>query len=506
MISDVLYCIKTLFILQAGLCSDVQVGVLKTAEQRRFERVVVKNPEKITLALEPESAAIECQEELKERGIQRKPSMYVVVDMGGGTVDIACHKISEDNLYSEFHPAEGHHLGGVSVNEEFSKFIGFIVEDPTLAKYQDPKYTADLNKLLYVDFEKEKLRFGVHDIGSHSNSDTPKDQNSRVENIPKLCSSVDNVGKDHGAFEREDRNMHSYIEDGALSDSDSGDEGDGRYEFEVELPGSFSKTYRKELKDVANSSEINDFFKIKIDEDNCTTLKFTSEQMKIFFEPSINETKKLLRGILDQHKGIDTIFWVGGFALASFVQQTLEKFVTNFIPDMIFSSPLKSSMAVIYGATAFRCKPDIIHERLASATYGTEGCIEFIDDIHDPKLGMIAEDVKQKLCTKIFQTVVERGERICTKEAFVVSVYPAASEQKIISIPVYTSDKNGVWYTNEEHVKYIGAITLDLEGHGIDREVEVAFDFTHSEIFVRARDRESQKEIKAILSYKEDRY
>ena len=92
---------------------------------------------------------------------------YLLVDIGGGTVDVASHKIV-DNRIVERAPPVGNLWGGTTVNEEFSKFLQEFVDDPEFSRYtkesQNPEdqacHKAELNKLLYATFEKEKKRFG----------------------------------------------------------------------------------------------------------------------------------------------------------------------------------------------------------------------------------------------------------------------------------------------------------------------------------------------------------
>jgi len=120
-------------------------------------------PDRLSLALEPESAAIQCQQEAKDAG---KASMcYIVADIGGGTVDIACHQIVA-GFTEERCPALGNDWGGTKVNEEFQNFLGELVHDRSLECYvgrqakNQEKNKAHLRELLYARFEREKIRFG----------------------------------------------------------------------------------------------------------------------------------------------------------------------------------------------------------------------------------------------------------------------------------------------------------------------------------------------------------
>ena len=92
---------------------------------------------------------------------------YIIVDIGGGTVDIASHAIVDGRIV-EVAPPAGNFWGGTTVNEEFSKILQEFVENPESSHYTkegpnpeaQARHKEELNKLLYTTFEKEKKRFG----------------------------------------------------------------------------------------------------------------------------------------------------------------------------------------------------------------------------------------------------------------------------------------------------------------------------------------------------------
>ena len=93
---------------------------------------------------------------------------YIVIDIGGGTVDIASHSIAEGHIVEIAIPA-GNFWGGTTVNNEFSKFLQKFVDDPEFSRYvqsgtveEQTRHKADLSRLLYgiAGFESQKMRFG----------------------------------------------------------------------------------------------------------------------------------------------------------------------------------------------------------------------------------------------------------------------------------------------------------------------------------------------------------
>ncbi len=88
--------------MQAGLCSYQPCSKLTVASHQVPRTPSEPEPDRLSLALEPESASLYCQEMLK-RGLVAPycdnpsgpytPHSYLLVDIGGGTVDISAHKV-----------------------------------------------------------------------------------------------------------------------------------------------------------------------------------------------------------------------------------------------------------------------------------------------------------------------------------------------------------------------------------------------------------------------------
>ncbi|KAL3879860.1 hypothetical protein ACJMK2_032139 [Sinanodonta woodiana] len=88
----------------------------------------IKN-ENLKIALEPETASIFCRllpvEKMIEGGgmTSFKPgSVYMVLDAGGGTIDITVHEVLSDGKLKELHKASGGAWGGTQVDEAYRQF------------------------------------------------------------------------------------------------------------------------------------------------------------------------------------------------------------------------------------------------------------------------------------------------------------------------------------------------------------------------------------------------
>ena len=268
----------------------------------------------MSLALEPESAAIHCQHKATEvgRGSERvlRPKNYLVVDIGGGTVDVASHRIVGDRI-EEIAPPVGNFWGGTTVNEEFSKFLQKFVDDPEFSRYikkSSPKnqiqHKADLNKLLYTRFEFQKKRFG-----------------SIV-----ACNS-----------------------------------------FAVEFPRSFLKMYQGSLVEKGSALNSEGEISVEVEEDGAL-MRIYETKMKEFFQPAIDGIMKLIESHLLENKiarTIDTIYWVGGFGGCKYLRCELEMAIGKKFHGCTYHFPVppEPEFAVIQGAHSFCCNPNVVPKR-----------------------------------------------------------------------------------------------------------------------------------------------
>ncbi|XP_023192435.1 heat shock 70 kDa protein 12A-like [Xiphophorus maculatus] len=114
--------------------------------------------EKLVMALEPEAASIWCKKlpsdgfiAEKHNGTsldQRQGSQYIVVDCGGGTIDITVHEVLEGGALKELHKASGNDLGGQTVDRKFKEFLREIFTDGVWDEYEE-KYPSEVQKLMY---------------------------------------------------------------------------------------------------------------------------------------------------------------------------------------------------------------------------------------------------------------------------------------------------------------------------------------------------------------------
>ena len=402
-----------------------------------------KDPDKLSLALEPECAAIYCQnmseQQVATYSVAQKPyqsTRYLVVDIGGGTVDIYAQKVSSipDRHVEVVHPPTGNDCGGSRVNKEFEKFLEKLVNDEGFSRYlhtDDPvtnaKHSADLNKLVSMHFEEQKILFGSRGgVGLKPSS--------------KLT---------------------------------------------VRFPFTFLDFYKNDIDE--GIKRMKDARLTQVGQD----LRIQYSKMEDFFKPVVEKMLKCISQTLkDVEEKLDTIYLVGGFGGSKYIYTRISEQLGN---QYRYITPAEPDFAVIHGAVLFRHNPDIVYARKADATYGIGISIPFDPLIHDPAYKI------DEMCSNIFSTVVERGDLVHTKEVFRLVYVPTKYQQTTKSITIYSTSEKDVWYTTGK--RKIGEFIMpDLTGDE-NRKIDITFDLSHTEIQVKAHDRTSGDEVKVTLDF-----
>ncbi|WAQ99530.1 HS12A-like protein [Mya arenaria] len=116
----------------------------------------------IEIALEPEAASLYCRQlpiakdPQTEHGVSKLPveSQYMILDCGGGTVDVTVHEVLSNGRLKELYAATGGKWGGMVVDKKFLSFIAELVGDQVFESFV--KDNKDDYFDLLDDFESKK--------------------------------------------------------------------------------------------------------------------------------------------------------------------------------------------------------------------------------------------------------------------------------------------------------------------------------------------------------------
>lgn len=444
---------------KAGLCSQQPFSRLIVASDTLPSIPIELAPDRLSLALEPESASLYCHEMLK-RGLVAPfcdnpsgpfaPHSYLLVDIGGGTVDISAHKVIDRNennnpVIEELHIAVGNDCGGTRVNQQFAKFLEGLVDDTNFSKFIETadvevniRNKCELNHLINVVFEEQKLVFG----------------RLPVEN---------------------------------------------RREVVVQLPVSMLDIYEQNMRfgiKTAFSSHA------KLVRQN---LRISAEKMEQFFEPVMSGTISCIKEVLHNvGELIDVIYLVGGFGGCPYIYS---KMLNEFGISYRCIVPPNPEFAVVEGSVLFHADPTVIQSRRADATYGKSVIRPFDSKIHDISHRFLDDD-NMPFCDDLFQVIVEVGDIVHPRNVYTCTSQPTKKFQKNMCIEIFRSPYRAeeTWYVlgvGSGEIEKIGELVIDFSEQKSDksREVNFFFDFSHTEIQVTAYDKSSGYEIKAVIDF-----
>ncbi|RIA90036.1 hypothetical protein C1645_738171 [Glomus cerebriforme] len=108
---------------------------------------------------EPEAAAIYCMKKcLNEYITISNGTTFMIVDCGGGTVDLTTRKVVDKDRLSEVTERAGDYCGSSYIDEAFLKYLGGIVGHSTIKKLRDKK-SKSLQYMVQHFCRKAKVKF-----------------------------------------------------------------------------------------------------------------------------------------------------------------------------------------------------------------------------------------------------------------------------------------------------------------------------------------------------------
>ena len=391
---------------------------------------------------------------------------YAVINIGGGTVNIAVCQVSKiaGQQIKAFHPARND-CGSSRVNKEFRKFLGNLVDDIDFSKLvntgnEDTNAVNEefLSQLVNETFEKQKQIF------------------------QKKVGKTGKTGK-----------------------------------IAIQLPFAFMQVYRAKLQ--RSIQQLNDP-RVQLYE---MTLYLAYTKVEEFFRPFVDGMVWCVSETLESiDVKIDTIYLVGDFGGSCYFYDTIKERLGTAYKYIV---PMDPDFAVVRGAVLFHQKPHIVQARRADATYGIRASIPFIEGVHEEDYKWVDEDGETQ-CENIFSTIVERGDLLSADEVVVMKCKPTAAHQRRMHIDIFCSSERDVWYTTGRRpanspistpveVTKIGELIISLrvgdkkrisDGDTKEKDlseniIEVNFDFSHTEIHVKVFHPRTKTNMTAVLDF-----
>ena len=434
---------------QAGLCSSLpSCKLIPCSDATKRDRPVEKAPHRLSLALEPEAAGLSCYKRGDGSEHYCKPCHFTVLDIGGGTVDITSYCIDDEDRICMVGKPDGNDWGGTQVNEQFAKFFEKIVDDSGFKRYtsESQQHKADLNKLLYGEFERQKVIFGSEE----------------------------------------------------------------HYKFPIvlNLPNSFVKYYKQEKLQAGIKAHCHDVVDLDGSELTIKPRK-VMEFFQPAIEQICQIAFEALERIKTDVKKLEAIYLVGGFGGCKLLKKVVqEKMQAKYGPELKVFVPIDHKLAIACGAIIFRRNPEIIWSRKVEATYGDVVARPFDPDIHNPAY-KVPDERGVYYCDNLFRPFTEIGDTIHANEILQNSVTPFHSNQMKMHFTIYSSNKRDIWYVKDmageivPELMKIGTLDFDLQGipgrSTHEKKVILTIDVSQTEIQLKAHHEQTGKEVKVVL-------
>ena len=396
--------------------------------------------DRLTLALEPECAALFCQlasgDMIATHSLQRYASYtskrYMVLDIGGGTVDIAIHELTEDKKIKSVLPPKGNEYGGTKVNYKFSELLQKIVEDEGFNRfYKEPNddlteavCRAVIAELVFQKFETHKTHFG-------DSPDSDQDVSIRLDH-----RFVEFYGED-------------VIEAGVQSCRDG---------------------------------------RVKFDDD---TLIIHFSYIRELFDEVAQEIIGCMRSALDQSPiTIDTVYVVGGFGGSQYIYDKVKANLHHSIKVVV---PKEYKFAVCQGAVLFQQSPSVIQSRISDAYYGLSVRERYDPIIHPSTHKVYNDSLKRYDCRDVFCIFIKKGQTVHHSDYFENSFLPDEKTTYVVTLSVYRTLRDNVKYVEDgecrqiDDVKCIGSVSLKTPSCDLpheQRNIKVTFHLGGTELKV----------------------
>ena len=396
------------------------------------------------IALEPEAAAI-----YVKKDTSCDYQHYLIIDCGGGTVDICVHEIvrglnQKDSIREKSLPSGGG-WGGIYVDKNFVAFLEKFFMPDCINKIKAEEIRG-WHKLLNA-FQIAKKNFKCT---------TPiklnEDESETTSELVGIDINIDVVEKIKEFYNGKD--FHQILNE--QSQQNKGD------------PVIFKHG----------------------------ELKVTKQTMKSFFAPVIKNILQHLENLLKTEGGcygVEAFYLVGGFSESKLLQDSIsEMFQSDYKIDVVV--PRGPQTAIVQGAVYYGMNPKMITERVANFTYGVEICEKFDSSKHNERK-KFCNDEGVAYCRSLFKVLVKKNTPITSdNHEYEISLGTVHKNQRNGLIKLYISENPNITYTDEGAElkgKVVHKLPNPEKGHS--RNFKVVLDFSGTEIYLIVTDSETNE-------------
>ncbi|WAQ93669.1 HS12B-like protein [Mya arenaria] len=387
--------------------------------------------DQLTLAYEPEAAAVYCKEikvalstergqtsELKSFGAGSK---FMVIDLGGGTADITVHEVQHDGKLAALAAPSGGPWGGTLVDRQLNKFLIGLLGKDVIDKFSEECKPDKLDMDRMVEVKKRQIN-----------------------------SSSDKV---HIKLPNELFDLYKELK---------------KKEFDKSLLSSnFSQTVSKKRDrlHVANTVFLDMFKESK--------------------ESVINHVEAQLRHT--DLRNVKTIMMVGGFSESQVMKEAIKERFEDKGYEVIV--PEQAGLAVVKGAVMYGHNPDSICSRKMQCTYGISTAVLFDDRKHS-RVHQSGRADGTEMCEDIFKTFIVKGDTVVPGKTSAEHTFnsPSAGNTRV-TVEVYKSVEDTPPMYSSDCIR-VGELALHTRSCQMDQKalIKVKMMFGGTKVTVEAQE------------------
>lgn len=197
----------------------------------------------------------------------------------------------------------------------------------------------------------------------------------------------------------------------------------------------------------------------------------------------------------------ERILLVGGLSGSEYLQERLAR---NLDGPVTLLVPPNPAAAVLFGAVLYGCDTPVIQARRARYTYGHRIARPF-EPGRDPVDKRLADPNGQVLCKDRFNVLVANGDLIEAGRRAVQVLRPLRADQARVNLKFFRTLKRDPRYIDEEGCEQIGSLTVDL-GTAMQlplgqRRVEIEMQFGGTDISASAKNVHTQQRVQTSLRF-----
>ncbi|MGV9311019.1 Hsp70 family protein [Streptomyces sp. NPDC003691] len=444
---DIRWCITV-----PAIWKDPEKGAMRDAAKAAG---IPSDQERLLLVSEPEAAAVYCaltpgtllapDRPEGRLDLETPGSRFMVVDCGGGTVDITSYQIRPagvgDDRLSEIGIADGGPLGSAYINQHF---VDTVLADRFGAEELKALLVSHPQEIAALEESWEGWKVGLA-------SETGPD------GTPVFTTPCD-----------------------------------------IAVPGGLWETLAPATKARLTELAYGASYHLVIVPDEIADLH---ESVVGRILEVIEEQRRI---VLDNgpEKGVDQIVLVGGFARSTYLR---DRIAQRFGHEVKVVLPQDAAFAVLAGAVHFAYDPAVVWGRRSKYTYGFECAMPFRHGT-DPGGMHFHDELGRDMCDDRFSVMIKRGDQVVTGEVVKDSLR-VQSGTTLFEIGLFATYSDDPQYVNEAGCERVGTVNADASGSKqvefSKRYLDIYFTFGGSEITVETEDRNSGVRRKAAIEFTE---